>query len=66
MEKQEKKSKKDLKPLLYTGRQVAGQAVLAAGTIAWIADHVQRLEGFMPYVLGGAVVALVLYWANKK
>lgn len=52
--------------VLFALRQTTGQAILAAGTMAFIAQNLSNFKANFALAVGAVVVALVLYFANKR
>lgn len=50
----------------YGIRQVIGQAILSAGTIAFIVQNLDGLKRDYAYVAAAGVVFLILHFSNKR
>lgn len=52
--------------VFYAVRQTIGQAVLSAGAIGFLVDHLEVLKGHTAILAAAGVVGLILYFSNKK
>lgn len=60
------KSKDVRKKFYFHVRHITGQAVLAAGSMGYIIDHLDVVQGWVLIAAAAGVVSLVLYFANKE
>lgn len=58
---------KELRTKFYFNvRQTLGQALLSAGAIGYLVDHLDMLQGNLAIGASAAVIGLVLYFTNAN
>lgn len=61
------KDKETRNNILYHARQTVGFAVLGAGTVGYLVDHMNEvLVGYAAIGAAVIVVSLILYFSNKR